>query len=163
MKFFGKKSLSSVMSVLLHIAWYLAIVAALGAAAAGVVIVFHAQFGSPFTPELAKSSAKDLHDWQMFQSMPLGVRILILPYFGAVIALLMIIIWKSRKLFAHFRNDIVFNTGNVRIILGISRLVIVFSIITFSLGSLLVGIILRLLCEIVKSGTTLQEEHDLTV
>jgi hypothetical protein len=163
MKFFGKKSLSSVMSVLLRIAWYLAIVAAVGAAAAGVAIVFHAQLGSPFASELAKSSAKDLHDWQMFQSLPLGVRILILPYFGAVMALLMIIIWKSRQLFAHFRSDIVFNTGNVRIILGISRLVIVFSIITFSLGSLLVGIILRLLCEIMKSGTTLQEEHDLTI
>jgi len=163
MKFFGKKSLSSVMSVLLHIAWYLAFVAAAGAAVAGVVIVFHEQLGSPFASELAKSSAKNLYDWEMFQGMPLGVRILILPYFGGVIALLMIIIWKSRRLFAHFRADIVFNTGNVRIILDISRLVIAFSIITFSLGSLLVGIILRLLCEIVKNGTALQEEHDLTV
>ena len=163
MKFFGKKSLSSVMSVLLHIAWYLGFVAAVGAAAAAVVIIFHEELGSPFTPELAKSSVKDFHDWQKFQSMPLGIRILVLPYFGAVITLLMIIIWKSRQLFAHFKNDIVFNAGNVRIILNISRLVIAFSIITFSLGSLLVGIILRLLCEIVKNGTVLQEEHDLTV
>ncbi len=163
MKFFGKKSLSSVMSVLLHIAWYLAFVAAVGAAVAGVVVVFHQQLGSPFASELAKSSAKDIQEWEMFQGLPLGVRILVLPYFAAVIALLMIIIWKSRRLFAHFRNDIVFNAANVRIILGISRLVIVFSIITFSLGSLLVGIILRLLCEIMKNGTVLQEEHDLTV
>ena len=163
MKFFGKKSLSSVMSVILRVAWYLAFVAAIGAAVAGVVIVFHEQLGSPFASELAKSSANNLRDWEMFQSLPLGIRILILPYFGAVIALLMIIIWKSRRLFAHFRADIVFNKGNVRTILGISRLVIAFSIVTFSLGSLLVGIILRLLCEIVKNGTALQEEHDLTV
>jgi len=163
MKFFGKKSLSSVMSVLLHIAWYLAFVAAIGAAIAGVVVVFHQQLGSPFASALAKGSEKDIHNWEMFQSLPLGVRILVLPYFGAVIALLMIIIWKSRQLFAHFRNDIVFNAGNVRITLSISRLVIALSIITFSLGSLLVGIILRLLCEIVKNGTALQEEHDLTI
>ncbi len=163
MKFFGKRSLSSVMGVLLHIAWYLAIVVAVGAAAAGVVVVFHQQLGSPFASELAKSSAKDLHDWEMFQSMPLGVRILVLPYFGAVMTLVMMIIWRSRRLFAHFKDDIVFNAGNVRIILGVSRLVIIFSIITFSLGSLLVGIILRLVCEIVKNGTALQEEHDLTI
>jgi len=163
MKFFGNKSLSSVMSVLLHIAWYLALLAAVCAVAAGVVIVFHAQLGSPFTHGLQGSSAKDIHDWQMFQSLPLGVRILILPYFGAIITLVLIVIRKSRQLFDQFKRDVVFNAGNVRVILQVSRLVIVLSIITFSLGSLLVGIILRLVCEIVKSGTALQEEHDLTV
>ena len=163
MKFFGNKSLSSVMSVLLHIAWYLALLAAVCAVAAGVVIVFHAQLGSPFTHGLQGSSAKDIHDWQMFQSLPLGVRILILPYFGAIITLGLIVIRKSRQLFVQFKNDVVFNKANVRVILQVSRLVIVLSIITFSLGSLLVGIILRLVCEIVKSGTALQEEHDLTV
>ena len=163
MKFFGNKSLSSVMSVLLHIAWYLALLAAVCAVAAGVVIVFHAQLGSPFSAGLQGSSAKDIHDWQMFQSLPLGVRILILPYFGAIITLVLIVIRKSRQLFDQFKRDVVFNAGNVRVILQVSRLVIVLSIITFSLGSLLVGIILRLVCEIVKSGTALQEEHDLTV
>ena len=163
MKFFGNKSLSSVMSVLLHIAWYLALLAAVCAVAAGVVIVFHPQLGSPFTHGLQGSSAKDIHDWQMFQSLPLGVRILILPYFGAIITLALIVIRKSRQLFDQFKRDVVFNAGNVRVILQVSRLIIVLSIITFSLGSLLVGIILRLLCEIVKSGTVLQEEHDLTV
>jgi hypothetical protein len=163
MKFFGKKSLSSVMSVLLRIAWYVALVGAVCAVGAGVVIVFHAELGSPFTAHLSGSSAKDIQDWQMFQGLPLGVRILVLPYFGAIITLVLIVIRKSRQLFTQFRNEIVFNQGNVRVILQVSRLVIALSIITFSLGSLLVGIILRLLCEIVKNGTVLQEEHDLTV
>ena len=163
MRYFGKKSLSSVMSVLLHVAWYLALVAAVCALAAGVVIVFHAQLGSPFTHGLESSSAKDIRDWERFQSLPLGVRILILPYFGAIIALVIVVIRKSRQLFDHFKNEVVFNKDNVRVVLQISRLVIVLSIITFSLGTLLVGIILRLFCEIVKSGTVLQEEHDLTV
>jgi hypothetical protein len=151
------------MSVLLHVAWYLALAAAVFALAAGVVIVFHAQLGSPFSHGLEGSSARDLRDWEMFQSLPLGVRILILPYFGAIIALVIIVIRRSRQLFDQFKKEVVFNTDNVRLILQISRLVIVLSIITFSLGTLLVGIILRLLCEIIKSGTVLQEEHDLTV
>jgi len=163
MKYFGKRSLSSVMSVLLHVAWYLALVAAVLALAAGVVIVFHAQLGSPFAHGLEGSSAKDIRDWRYFQSLPLGVRFLILPYFGAVLTLVIVVIRKSRQLFVQFKNDVVFNKDNVRVILQISRLIIALSIITFSLGTLLVGIILRLLCEIVKSGTVLQEDHDLTV
>ncbi len=163
MKYFGKRSLSSVTSVILHIAWYLALVTAVVALAVGVVIVFHAQLGSPFAQGLEGSSAKDIHDWQSFQGLPLAVRILILPYFGAIMTLVIIVIRKSRQLFDRFRGDVVFNKDNVRSILQISRLIIALSIITFSLGTLLVGIILRLLCEIVKSGTVLQEEHDLTV
>jgi hypothetical protein len=163
MKYFGKKSLSSVVSVILHVAWYLALVASAAAAVAGVVIVFHAQLGSPFAAGLAGSSAKDIQQWEMFQKLPLGVRFLILPYFGAVIALLLLIIRKSRKLFGNFKNDVVFDISNVRIIRAISKLVIALSIITFSLGSLLVGVILLLLCELIKRGAVLQEEHDLTV
>ena len=163
MKYFGKKSLSSVMHVILRIAWYLALLAAVCAVAAGVVIVFHAQLGSPFSRGLEGSSAKDIKDWESFQGLPLGVRILVLPYFGAVIALVLMVIRRSTQLFAQFKNEIVFDKDNVRVILQVSRLIIVLSIITFSLGTLLVGIILRLLCEIVKNGTVLQEEHDLTV
>jgi hypothetical protein len=163
MKYFGKKSLSSVVSVTLHIAWFVAIVAAAAAVVAGVVIVFHAQLGSPFTAGLAGSSAKDVADWEMFQNLSLGIRILILPYFGAIIALVLLIIRKSRQLFRSFKDDIVFNEGNVRAIRTISKLVIALSIITFSVGSLLVGIILLLVCEIIKKGAALQEEHDLTV
>ena len=163
MRYFGKRSLSSAVSVILHVAWYLALLAAVCALAVGVVIVFHAQLGSPFASGLAGSSAKDIYDWQSFQSLPLGVRILILPYFGAIMTLVIIVIRKSRQLFDQFKNAIVFNKGHVQAILQVSRLIIALSIITFSLGTLLVGIILRLLCEIVKSGTVLQEEHDLTV
>jgi len=162
-KYFGKRSLSSVTSVILHVAWYLALVTAVLALAAGVVIVFHAQLGSPFAHGLEGSSARDIHDWQSFQGLPLGVRILVLPYFGAIMTLVIIVIRRSRQLFNRFRDEVVFNKDNVRSILQISRLIIALSIITFSLGTLLVGIILRLLCEIVKSGTALQEEHDLTV
>jgi hypothetical protein len=163
MKYFGKRSLSSVVSVLLHVAWYVSLVIAACALAAGVLIVFHAQLGSPFAHGLEGSSATDIRDWARFQHLPLGVRILVLPYFGAIMTLVIIVIRKSRRLFDQFKNDVVFNKNNVRATLQISRLVIVLSIVTFSLGTLLVGIILRLLCEIMKNGTALQEEHELTV
>jgi len=163
MKYFGSRSLSSVTSVLLRVAWYLACALTLAAIVLGVVIVFHAQFGSPFSQGMAKSSPADIRDWERFQSLPLGIRILVLPYFGAVMALVLMVIRKARALFSNFKNEVVFNQGNVRVIREISKLVIALSILTFSLGGLLTGVILLLLCEILKAGTSLQEEHDLTV
>jgi hypothetical protein len=77
--------------------------------------------------------------------------------------LLLQIIKKSQHLFANFKKEIVFNENNVLAISKISKLLIVFSIITFNFSSLLVGIILLIICAIFKNGTALQEEHDLTV
>ncbi len=163
MKYFGNRSLSSVMGALLNAAWYLAWIFAAIAIVLAVVIVFHAQFGSPFAEGLAGSSKADIRDWEMFQSLPLGIRILVLPYFGALMALVLIVIRKARALFLNFRNEVVFDQGNVRIIREISKLVIISAVLTFSAGSFLAGVILLLLCEILKAGTSLQEEHDLTV
>lgn len=163
MKYFGKSSLSSVMSSLLRLAWVLAWIAAGLAVLVGLAIVFHAQLGSPFAEGLRVSSPKDVQDWEWFQSLPLGIRLCVLPYFGGIMALVILILGKSKQLFRNFRDDMVFAQGNVESIRDISRLVIGLSILTLSLGSFLVGIILFLLCEIVKSGTALQEEHDLTI
>jgi hypothetical protein len=135
----------------------------LAAIGLSVVIVFHAQFGSPFSQGMAGSSPADIRDWERFQSLPLGIRILILPYLGTVMALVLMVIRKARALFLNFKNEVVFNQGNVRVIREISKLVIALSILTFSAGALLTGVILLLLCEIVKAGVSLQEEHDLTV
>ncbi|MCK7479922.1 MAG: DUF2975 domain-containing protein [Candidatus Moduliflexus flocculans] len=93
----------------------------------------------------------------------MGVRILILPYFGAVMTLVLMVLRNARALFSNFRNEVVFDQGNVRIIRRISRLVIALAILTFSAGSFLTGVILLLICEILAAGTTLKEEHDLTV
>jgi len=163
MKYFGNRSLSSVTSALLRVAWYLACALALVAVILGVVIVFHSQFGSPFSQGMTESSRDDIRDWERFQSLPLGIRILVLPYFGGVMALVLMVIRKASVLFSNFKNELVFHQGNVRVIREISKLVIALSILTFSAGSILGGVILLLLCEIVKAGTVLQEEHDLTV
>lgn len=163
MKYFGSRSLSSVMSAVLRVAWYLAWVFAVVAIVLGVVIVFHARFGSPFSKGFEEGASQDARDWEMFQSLPLGIRILILPYFGAVMALVLFLIRKARILFANFKSEIVFDQNNVRVTQEISKLVIALSILTLSAGSLLIGVILLLLCQILKAGAVLQEEHDLTV
>jgi hypothetical protein len=151
------------MSGVLRLAWVLAWIAAGLAVVLGLAIIFHAQLGSPFAEGLRASSAKDVQDWEWFQSLPLGIRLCILPYFGGIITLVILIIGKSKGLFANFRDELVFDRANVEAIRDISRLVIGLSILSFSIGSFLVGVILFLFCEIVKSGTALKEEHDLTI
>ncbi len=163
MKYFGTRSLSSFMHGLLTVVWYLAWAFAVLAIVLGTVIVFHEQFGSPFSGGMADSSRADIRDWERFQSLPLGVRILILPYFGAVMTLVLMVLRKARILFSNFRSEVVFDPENVRVIRQISKLVIAMAVLTFSAGSFLTGVILLLICEILAAGTVLQEEHDLTV
>jgi hypothetical protein len=163
MKYFGKGSLSSAMSVALRIAFVLAVAAGLVAMVFGVLIVFHAQFGTPFEGGKATSSAKDIRDWEWFQGLPLALRVLLIPYFAAVVGLVIAIIWKARRLFMNFREERIFDLANVAGIREISKLVIILSILGFSLGSFLIGIILLLVCEILRSGTALKAEQDLTI
>ncbi len=163
MKYFGTRSLSSFMNALLTVAWYLAWLFAALAIILGTVIVFHEQFGSPFSQGMSESSRKDIQDWERFQNLPLGIRILILPYFGAVMTLVLMVLRKARALFSNFKDEVVFDAGNVRLIRRTSKLVIALAVLTFSAGSFLTAVILLLICEILAAGTVLKEEHDLTV
>lgn len=169
MKYLGKKSLSSLLSGILHLSWYIVLILSIIAVVMGVIILFSTPIEDPAALGIAKvnfyifSELKNDKDWQMIENLPLAVRILLLPYFGVIVALLLQILKKSQYLFINFKNDVVFNKNNVLIILKISKLLIGFSILTFDFSSLLAGILLLMLCEIFKNGTALQEEHDLTV
>ena len=163
MKYFGTRSLSSFMNALLTVAWYLAWVFAAVAIVLGTVIVFHEQLGSPFSQGMAESSRSDIRDWERFQNLPLAIRILVLPYFGAVMTLVLMVLRKTRSLFSNFKDEVVFDVGNVRLIRRTSKLVIALAVLTFSAGSFLTAVILLLICEILAAGTVLKEEHDLTV
>jgi len=101
--------------------------------------------------------------WDKIYGWNIFVKIIVLPYFAVLVILLELLIKKIQELFTNFKNDVVFNKKNVVIISRISKMSIVFSILTFSLSSLLLSIFMFILCEIVKKGTTLQEEHDFTV
>jgi hypothetical protein len=158
MKYLGERSLSSVMSVVLKIAWYVVLIGAIG----GGLFLF-AMLLFPLEEITEAVELQNDPDWQRMYNMPLALKILFVPYFALAVVLLLKIIRKCRNLFENFRNDVVFRPHNVDLIRDIGKILIVFSIITFQFGSLIVSLLLLLLCEVFKNGTSLQEEHDLTV
>jgi len=105
----------------------------------------------------------DAKDWNTFRNLPMLTKLVIIPYFFALAYLSLKIIRKATILFANFANDIVFNTCNVGLISKISKLTIAISILSFSFASLLIGIVLLLVCELIRTGTSLQDEIDLTI
>ena len=108
-------------------------------------------------------SADDVKNWGMFSKWPLAVKILILPYFMAVLFSLFQIVNKFRQLFTNFANNIVLNKSNVHAISKLSKLFIFFSLLTINPSALLVSVVLLVLCETIKNGTILKEELDFTV
>jgi hypothetical protein len=161
MKYLGKSSLSSVVSVILKIAWWVVLAMCIFAVAVFAIMMFMKPADNNIAAEMAKWSTDST--WKEMYTWPLAGKILIFPYFAVFTVVLLQIIKKSQLLFTNFRNDVVFNAKNVAVISNISKLSIVFSILTFSFTSLLISLLMFILCEIIKKGTTLQEEHDLTV
>jgi hypothetical protein len=169
MKYLGEKSLSSFLSGFCHACWYIVLVLAVVIGMIGSFFIFTPE-DDPVMQKIVKVTEwkvpqhdKDYQDWLKFKNMPIAVRLLVLPYFLAVVVFLLKLIKKARELFANFKKDIVFNMSNVTIIRTFSKLLIPFSILTFNISSLVLSLLLLMLCEIFKNGATLQEEHDLTV
>jgi hypothetical protein len=170
MKYFGEKSLSSKASRILDVLWYLALAGMVVAFLIAVMSIFSISFGDPFTTGIAQGhfpadrfSTSDKKDWAELRNLPLVWKLIILPYIVAVAVLLLLIIRKTRSLFANFRKDIVFDAGNIVIISHISKLNIGFSLLTWNPTALLISVVLFLFCEVLKRGAVLQEEQDLTI
>jgi len=171
MKYFGKKSLSSVMAVIMQVLNYVVLTAMIIAPMVLVGIIFiSTPYGSNLVPIAGTCDMNsfgvnptDAKDWNTFRNLPILVKLFIIPYFFALAYLALRIIRKTRILFANFANDIVFNKSNVELISIISKLTIAISILSFSFPSLLIGIVLLLVCELIRTGTSLQEEIDLTI
>lgn len=167
MKYFGKKSLSSFISSFLHIAWWTILIGSILAVLVGTVILVTKEIrepiGSEISKELTKMSAKDQHDMQEFLKQPLAVKALVIPYFAAIIVLLLIIIRKAQEVFTNFKNDVVFSKANVVLISKVAKWNVAFALVTFNLTSLLTSLFLMMLCEIIHKGAKLQEAQELTV
>jgi hypothetical protein len=161
MKYFGKKSLSSVVHTILHIAWWAVLYISIFAAAVFALLLFSRSSGNWITAHVAKISPNS--NWQKIYTWPLIVKVIALPYVAAVVVLQLQMIKKAQQLFANFTNNIVFNKSNVQITSMISKMLIAYSILTADLTLFVVSIILLIVCAIIKNGTALQEEHDLTV
>jgi hypothetical protein len=161
MKCFGENSLSSVVGVLLKIAWWVVLVGSIIAGVVFAMLLFSKPLGDWIADQVIKmdatSNIRELYNWALI------LKIIALPYVGIVVALQLQIIKKAQHLFANFTNNVVFNKSNVQITAKISNLLIGYSILTVNFSLLLVSIILVILCVIIRDGTKLQEEHDLTV
>ena len=159
MKYFGEKSLSSVLSTFFKIAWYVILVGGVVGGILGFMFILSTSFGDP------NAMGADLKgdDWEHFKRFPAVAKLLFLAYFGVLVTLLLKIINKSQELFSNLKSDIVFDQSNVANTANIGKLMVWFAILTLDLGTLFVSLLLLMLCELFKSGAMLQEEHDLTV
>jgi hypothetical protein len=168
MKYFGNKSLSAFLSIILPVIWWIVLLGSIVFAVMLVLNTFSISFGDPVTSGIARSNffGED-SSWNQVLAQTIALKSLILvalmAWFAVIVVLLLLILKKARQLFTNFRNDVVFKKNNVLIISRIGKLLIVFSIFTFNLTALLIAVFLLMLCEIIKNGTALQEEHDLTV
>ena len=180
MRYFGAKSLSSVAVKVLSVVWVLMIIATVLAPLAGsAVIYFSTPQGEAFIGEAkAKHRVHDSHhvctdgialhqkedqDWQKFKAVPLPVKILLLPYCLGVLGLALAILRRALALFKSFRDEPIFRRENEQLMRGLAKLLIILGVATFAFSTLLIAIILLMACEVLKNGTVLQEEHDLTV
>lgn len=167
MRYFGESSLSSVLHRLLPFASGFILTAWLVLSLLLGFALFPRSWGDPVTRGIAECSrsadALSDPDWANLVAMPAYVRALVFPYFALVVFLLLAVLHKARALFSNFRRSIVFHPQNTSTIRSIAYLLIPFSILSMNFPSLLVGLILLLLAEILKNGSVLQEEHDMTV
>jgi hypothetical protein len=170
MKYIGKKSLSSFLSTALYVVLFFMLVGAVIFGTIVIINLFDISPGDPLTTEIAKIDMSEngenlflFFDWDQIITWPLVGKIIFIIVFTACVIVWLWIIKSAQRLFSNFKNDILFDNRNVQIISRISKLFILFSIFTWSIGMLLISIFLLILCQIFKHGITLQEEHDLTV
>ncbi|MBK9577654.1 MAG: hypothetical protein IPK50_06995 [Fibrobacterota bacterium] len=167
MRYFGESSLSSVLHRLLPFAsGFILVVWFVFSLLLGFAL-FPRSWGDPFTQGIAEQSrspeALSDPEWANLVAMPAYVRALVFPYFALVVLLLLAVLHKARALFSNFRKSIVFHPQNTSTIRSITYLLIPFSVLSMNFPSLLVSLILLLVAEILRSGSVLQEEHDMTV
>ena len=166
MKLFGVKSLSSFFSVLCAIAIPVIILTGIAGIVFWGAVTFSDKASEFITAEMKKdadTTPKDIKDWEEFRKMHVSIKILMLPYGLVLVWLLILITRRSKQLFDNLKKDIVFNKANVELMRKINKVLLIFSIMTFNFSGLFTCILLLMLIEIFRSGTKLQEEHDLTV
>lgn len=172
MKYLGRKSVSSVMCIILRILW----IGLLTALIAGVIIygatlIFPSltenipeECALEFQLELKNSlTGKELEEWHMFTEQSPFIRALVIPYFVAVTVLLLNIVSKTRQIFVHFTNDVIFDKGNTEILRKISKFNLAYAILTINVTLLLISIVLFVFCHVFERGSNLQEDLDLTI
>jgi len=171
MKYLGKKSLSSVLHQLFRLGWFVAIGTWILGLSVLSFLLFSEPPHDPAMTELdtvkikiaAEMKKEDPEAWEEIRSLPTPAKAIIPFYFSVMMILLLLSIGKGERVFRNFKNNVIFDETNIVLIGGISKLLIVYSIITFGFSSFIASVILLVLNDVFKNGTALQEEHDLTV
>lgn len=167
MRYFGPRSLSSVLQRVLGFSWYAILAAVVVLCALLAIAFFQLDLGDPITSGIVKEahaeSALADEEWRDMLAQPAWIKTLVFPFLAVLTTLLLMVVGTARKLFANFARDAVFRQENVALISRTAKLLLVFSVVSFNFTSLLVSFILLVLCEILRTGTALQEEQDLTV
>jgi hypothetical protein len=170
MKYIGEKSLSSFLSTLLKIFWWVILAVATIYVLIMVVNLFSIDLGDPITQGVNELNMSETGEnaflflkWEQVEGWPAAGKVVAVAYWAACIVFAMIVLKKVQRLFNNFKNDIVFDDGNVRLMSAISKLLIVVGILTWSFGTLAASILLLILCQVFKHGANLQQDHDLTV
>jgi hypothetical protein len=72
----------------------------------GLLFLFVGPFQNAVTEGIVSGSLAgfDMQEWQEFQNIHLGLKILMVPYFGVVVRFLLRIIRKAHQLFKNFKN-----------------------------------------------------------
>lgn len=163
-RYFGQGSISSWAGIGLHVGWYVVLFLFLAGMGYLALALFDLNFGDPLSAIIAKTARSETDpEWVAFRKLPALEKAFVFPYLTAVLVLLLMIMKKSRKLFLSFSNNVIFSRENAVTTASTSRLLIGFSVLTFNFTTFLVSLMLLMLCEIFKNGTTLKEENDLTI
>jgi hypothetical protein len=167
MRYFGPRSLSSVLQRVLAVSWFAILATVVLLSSFLAIAFFSLNLGDPITSGIiqeahAESALAD-KEWRDMLAQPAWVKALVFPFLAILTILLLMVISTARKLLANFAQDAVFRQENVALISRTAKLLLAFSVVSFNFTSLLVSFILLMLCEILRSGTALQEEQDLTV
>jgi hypothetical protein len=170
MRYIGKKSVSSFINVVLKVAWWLLLACLLLFCLVVVFKLFSIDLGDKMSEQIAGLDMSDAgqnwllwFDYNQIATWPMAGKIIAFVSFLACGVLRLWILRTVQRLFANFTRDIVFDYKNVRLLSTISLFLIISSVINWSLGMLMVSLLMLILCEIFKKGSTLQEEQNLTV
>jgi hypothetical protein len=170
MKYIGKKSVSSVINVILKVAWWLLLLAMVLFALVVFFKLFTIDLGDTMSDQIAKLDMTEAgqnwilwFDYSQIATWPMAGKIIAFASFLACGVLRLWILRTVQRIFANFTQDIIFDYKNVKLLSTASLLFVITSVLNWSLGLLLVSLLMLILCEIFEKGSTLQEEQDLTV
>jgi hypothetical protein len=170
MKYIGKKSVSSVINVILKIAWWLLLAAMILFTLVVFFKLFSIDLGERLTEDIAKLDMADAgqnwllwFDYSQIATWPMIGKIIAFASFLACGVLRLWILRTVQRMFANFTQDTIFDYRNIKLLSTASVFFVISSVLNWSFGMLMVSLLMVILCEIFKKGSRLQEEQDLTV